>query len=93
MAESPRSLIAPPAPTIRCQGTSNEPRSAATTCRAAPGKPAARAIAPYDDTSPRGTFRIVARISFRIAKSAYDKYYPWFDQKLSHELDWKGLGF
>ena len=46
IAESPRSLISPPAPSTLCQGRSKERRSAPTTCLAAPGYPAARATAP-----------------------------------------------
>ncbi len=45
-AESPRSLISPPAPTIRCHGSPKERCSVWTTWRAPCGYPAARATAP-----------------------------------------------
>ena len=47
--EGPGNRILPPAPTTRCQGTRaarGAPRKAHTTCRAVPGKPAARATCP-----------------------------------------------
>lgn len=66
-AESPRSLISPPAPSIRCHGNPNPRRKIAATCLAAPGYPAARAIPPYVDTFPRGIERIACSIRSRIA--------------------------
>ena len=64
-AGSPRSLISPPAPRTRCQGNPNPRRKTAATCRAAPGKPAARAIPPYVDTLPCGIVRIVCSMRKR----------------------------
>jgi len=58
MAESPVSLIAPPDPSTRCQGSPNPRRNTRATIRAAPGYPAARATPPYVDTFPRGIPRI-----------------------------------
>jgi hypothetical protein len=65
-AECPRSLISPPEPRTRCQGTPTAPRSAAAVCRAPRGKPAAAAIAPYVETMPRGIWRMAARILVRL---------------------------
>ena len=61
----------PPAPRTRCQGrfsSSGATRNANPACRARPGKPAARATAPYVDTCPRGmeetTFQINSSAGF-----------------------------
>jgi hypothetical protein len=67
IAESPRSLISPPAPSTRCQGNPYERCRTRATRRAAPAKPAARAMPPYVETLPRGMLRIVASIRIRIA--------------------------
>src|SRR5581483_3601405 len=58
IAESPLSLISPPAPSTRCHGKPNPRRSTRATIRACPGRPAALATAPYVRTFPRGIARI-----------------------------------
>jgi hypothetical protein len=60
--ELPPSLISPLAPRTRCHGRSRAVRNTAATCRAPWGKPAARAIAPYVETMPRGICRMAAAI-------------------------------
>jgi len=60
--DSAGKAILPPAATTRCHGNPCDCRNAHTTCRAAPGKPAARATAPYVETLPRGIFRMMERI-------------------------------
>src|ERR1700688_1976918 len=55
-------MIFPPAPTTRCHGRPRAPRNAQTTCRARPGKPAARATSPYVATFPFGIVRMVSRM-------------------------------
>ena len=76
IAESPVSLIAPPAPSTRCQGSPNPRRRVAATCRAAPGNPAARATPPYVDTLPRGIARTACSIRRRIAPGSFCLVFP-----------------
>ena len=66
IAESPRSLISPPAPSTRCQGNPYPLPKIRATNRADPGNPAIRAIPPYVETFPRGIARIVRSIRSRI---------------------------
>lgn len=76
IAESPVSLISPPAPNTRCQGNPKPRRRAAATRRAAPGNPAARATPPYVETFPRGIARTVCSIRRRIPPESSCLFFP-----------------
>jgi len=75
IAESPRSLISPPAPNTRCHGKLKPRRRIRATIRAAPGNPAAFATPPYVATFPRGIARIVRSILMSIFPSAVGLFF------------------
>jgi hypothetical protein len=82
IAESPVSLIWPPAPNTRCQGNPNPRRKAAATRRAAPGNPAARATPPYVETFPGGIARTVCSIRRSITPESFCLVFPGGDPRL-----------
>src|SRR5260370_25720837 len=78
MAESPRNLISPPAPSTRCQGSPKQRLKTAATCRAAPGYPAARAMAPRSEehtSELQSHLNLVCRLLLEKKKRAQHTYH------------------